>query len=136
VIPRALAYISRFHLRRSPIQRPVKQDQPFRRRLLQCRGLLAGLLLLGCLAPRAQDLTQEECDADRQAMLEGISANRAEGVRFLHGAIATAPTEEARAMLRYELEKVWDFEEQEIAVADRNWRECVRHVRRLSTSSR
>jgi hypothetical protein len=90
----------------------------------------ASLLAVAVAAP-AQPLTDADCDAHRAAIRQAIEDNRVRGLRDLEDAVAAAVTPQERSALRAEQDRLWDHEEQQIAVADTAWRDCRAHVRRL-----
>jgi len=91
---------------------------------------LAALIVAGAHGSHAAGVTQESCDGDRRAMVEGVARNRETTVQMLQTSIAAATTDYEREHLRAELERAWDLEEEQRALADRVWRDCLAYLRR------
>ena len=93
------------------------------------------LALLGAaLAPTrvAAELSEADCEADRVAFVAALAHDREQRLAAAREAMAEASGEARRSQLHQEGEQAWEHEEMMLGLADRNWRDCVAHVRRTS----
>lgn len=80
-------------------------------------------------------LAESDCEADRKAIVDDLASGRADAVATLDRSIADASTDYERKLLEQQREELWDYEEQQIAVADRVHRDCLKHVRQVRSGS-
>jgi hypothetical protein len=88
--------------------------------------LSLALLVLPAQPPFALDAG--ECRANHAAFLAALATNREQRLAAMREALAADPDEAQRLRARHEGESAWDHEEQMRGLADRDLRDCLRHV--------
>jgi len=97
------------------------------------RLLMVPIVLV--LTEPAWALSERECRRDSQELLTEISRNRQRSVDLYLQAQSEAATERERALLKEQMEEVWQEEEIQLAQADQALRDCLSYVKFLQKSS-
>jgi len=98
----------------------------------------ATLLFLGLmsLAMPAHALSERDCDAHRDSVLDALARNRAQSIRDVEEALRTVPSDDERRRLEHQREQAWEDEERMRHMGDQIWRDCMAHVRATGTGHR
>jgi hypothetical protein len=89
----------------------------------------AVVLCLAALTMPAAALTEQDCRAHRDTVLDGLARNREQRVRHVEEALRKGPSQEDREYLEQEREQAWEYEERMRQLGDQTWRDCMAHVR-------
>ena len=86
-------------------------------------------LCLTVLATPANALTERDCRAHRDSVLDALARNRAQSIREVEQALREDLADGERQRLEEQREQAWEDEERMRHLGDQIWRDCMASVR-------
>ena len=74
---------------------------------------------------------EKSCGQDRDQLVASLEKNRESSLEPLQRALDSTAEKTQRELLGYQIEQIWNHDEQMRAMADQIWRDCVWYVRSL-----
>ena len=74
---------------------------------------------------------EKSCEQDRVQLVASLEKNRESSIEPVQRALDSTVEKTQRELSEYQIEQIWDHEEEMRAIVDQGWRDCMQHARSL-----